>query len=276
MSPTEVEDAGEGSSGPTKEQLQKELQRLQAEFDRGVREYGALEKLNAACADENSLLRERNKAKLKLNPPERFDGTASKLRGFLVQARAYHMFHKDLMTTAPQKVLNTGSYLTGPALVWYEPILKDYLDNKTDQQNDETVEIFQKYSAFEEHLTGMFGNKDEVRNAEQQIENLKQRKSASHYATEFRQLVARTSWDDDDQLMSRFYQGLKDSVKDEIAKEDRPETLTKYIERAIRIDDRNYAREQEKRNGNRTWIPRNGNRPNQGKSRQPIDTSYGT
>ncbi len=42
--------------------------------------------------------------------------------------------------------------------------------------------------------------------------------------------------------MLRFYQGLKDKVKDEITKEDRLDTLTKYIERAVQINNRNFIR----------------------------------
>ncbi len=76
--------------------------------------------------------------------------------------------------------------------------------------------------------------------------------------------------------MLRFYRGLKNEVKDEIAKEDRPDTLTKYIERAVRIDNRNFARAQEKRGkGGQPWLT-TGHRSNTGKSRQALSTAYGT
>ncbi len=42
--------------------------------------------------------------------------------------------------------------------------------------------------------------------------------------------------------MVKFYKGLKEHIKDEIAKKDRFEELVKYIEYAIRIDDRFYKR----------------------------------
>ncbi|CRK29305.1 hypothetical protein BN1708_004964 [Verticillium longisporum] len=38
--------------------------------------------------------------------------------------------------------------------------------------------------------------------------------------------------------MARFYEGLKDAVKDDLIREDRPETLTEYIAMAVKIDDR--------------------------------------
>jgi len=40
--------------------------------------------------------------------------------------------------------------------------------------------------------------------------------------------------------MSRFYERLKNDVKDDLYKEDRPDNLVEYMQRAIRIDDRNY------------------------------------
>jgi hypothetical protein len=42
--------------------------------------------------------------------------------------------------------------------------------------------------------------------------------------------------------MSEFYNGLKDSIKDEISRIDRPKDLAEMIETAIRIDNRIYER----------------------------------
>ena len=38
--------------------------------------------------------------------------------------------------------------------------------------------------------------------------------------------------------MQAFYEGLKEEVKDELYKVDRPDSLNEYIAIAIRIDDR--------------------------------------
>lgn len=40
--------------------------------------------------------------------------------------------------------------------------------------------------------------------------------------------------------MEAFYDGLKDSVKDELYKEDIPDDLNSYIEIVVKIDNRNY------------------------------------
>ncbi len=47
--------------------------------------------------------------------------------------------------------------------------------------------------------------------------------------------------------MSRFYKRLKDNIKDNLYKEDKLGNLTEYIQRTIRIDDRNYVRYIKKR-----------------------------
>ncbi len=47
--------------------------------------------------------------------------------------------------------------------------------------------------------------------------------------------------------MSRFYEGLKNDVKDDLYKEDKPNNFAEYMQRVIRIDNRNYVRRIEKR-----------------------------
>ncbi|KAG7293497.1 hypothetical protein NEMBOFW57_003549 [Staphylotrichum longicolle] len=48
-------------------------------------------------------------------------------------------------------------------------------------------------------------------------------------------------------LIQLFYKGLKDEVKDELYKIDRPDTLNEYIAIAIRIDDRQYLHKQQRK-----------------------------
>ena len=72
----------------------------------------------------------------------------------------------------------------------------------------------------------------------------------------------------DEGLMQLFYEGLKEEVKDELYRLDRPATLDEYIEIAVRIDDRLYARKQQKKNdGRRTFNSGNGNK--NGKNKKP-------
>jgi len=90
------------------------------------------------------------------------------------------------------------------------------------------------------------GSPDEKRKAERVLLTLRQTGSTSNYAAKFRREAAKLAWGDKF-LMVRFYQGLKDDVKDILVMEDRPGTLEAYIERAIRIDNSLYKRRQEKK-----------------------------
>ena len=65
--------------------------------------------------------------------------------------------------------------------------------------------------------------------------NLQQQGSAVVYAAEFQRIASKTEWGDV-LLTAQFYRGLKDSVKDDIAKAERPGTLQAMIKLAVRID----------------------------------------
>ena len=62
---------------------------------------------------------------------------------------------------------------------------------------------------------------------------------------EFRKLEARVDWDDAAKK-ARFYEGLKNYIKDAMLQVDPPKTLIKLIELAIRIDNRYHERTMEK------------------------------
>ncbi|XP_044718681.1 retrotransposon gag protein [Hirsutella rhossiliensis] len=136
--------------------------------------------------------------------------------------------------------------------------MRDFLDNQPARRDNETDEVFASFQGFEEAITKVFGTTDEEREAEQKLRELRQRISASDYAAKFRQVTSKLDWDDEP-LMSRFYDGLKEEVKDELYKENRPDNLSDYIAMAVRIDDRQYARRQEKKQGRGNWNPSYGN-----------------
>ena len=80
--------------------------------------------------------------------------------------------------------------------------------------------------------------------------------------------------------MAQFYEGLKDEVKDELVKEDRPDDFSDYVAMAVRIDNRLYERRMEKRgkpshNNNHNWKNNRGKyQPNTQYRGQP-GTQYG-
>ena len=64
---------------------------------------------------------------------------------------------------------------------------------------------------------------------------------AVSYAVRFRQIASKLDWSDKT-LIARFYDGLKDSVKDDLCKANRPDRLNEYVEMVVRIDERLYER----------------------------------
>ncbi len=76
--------------------------------------------------------------------------------------------------------------------------------------------------------------------------------------------------------MELFYNRLRENVKDEIAKEDRPDTFDEFVSKIIKVDNRLYARQLER--GGKNLNHRANNlryQPNVGR-RQNGNTSYGT
>jgi len=84
--------------------------------------------------------------------------------------------------------------------------------------------MFSSFSKFKLRITRIFGDIDEERTSERHIRALNQKGPASSYAAEFQQYANRTQWDNA-ALTAQFYQGLKDCVKDNIVRGDRPKDL---------------------------------------------------
>ena len=104
----------------------------------------------------------------------------------------------------------------------------------------------------------MFGTVDQERSAEREICNIVQKGAAATYAANFQRHAAYTNWDDT-ALTAQYYKGLKDFVKDEISRSERPSTLAAMIEKSVIIDNRAYERSMEKSQKN--YVPPKANKP---------------
>ena len=87
--------------------------------------------------------------------------------------------------------MHAGTCLTGTAMNWFEPFLRDRIEITEGDQDKETKEIFKDFEGFEKAIKSAFGTVDEARDAAQKIQLLKQRGSASDYAATFRQLASK-------------------------------------------------------------------------------------
>ncbi|KAF5528236.1 Retrotransposon-derived protein PEG10 [Colletotrichum aenigma] len=119
------------------------------------------------------------------------------------------------------------------------------LDNPVEKYSQEVKDIFFSFTGYVKALESLFLDPDERRQAERDLSYLRQTKSATLYAAEFRRLAARLHITDESKVFA-FYQGLKDEVKDEIAKLETPPSFLAYVEHAIKIDNRLYKRRKER------------------------------
>lgn len=172
----------------------------------------------------------------RVSDPEHFDGTRHQLSSFVAQLQLVIQAQPSRFPTERQMVIFAASFLRGTAFKWFEPFLK---------QSPPPV-LLDSFSNFVAELQSAFGDPDEAATAQRQLCLLRQTHSASVYAADFRRLSLLTEWNDA-ALCYQFYQGLKGDVKDELAKVDRPKTLTGLVDLAVKIDNRIHERLLEKR-----------------------------
>ena len=154
---------------------------------------------------------------LKINTPEPYDSSRGKLRAFFSQIKLFFGFNVDRFPTDEHKVLFASTYLRGPAFKWFNSFLMDFLNNEPDKRDDNTIEVTQNYSNFKNKLRQVFGDFDKEHLAERRMQSLRQTRSAADYASKFQQLAAQTQWGAVP-LVAQFYKGLKDRVKDDVAR----------------------------------------------------------
>jgi hypothetical protein len=182
----------------------------------------------------------------KVNSPQEFTGNWRQFSAFKMQCMITYEMQPTKFDSYRKRLLFAVSYLRGPAYDWVQPHLEDYLGNTADNRRDETKALFENTNAFFAKLGETFGQGNERMEAERDIRRLRQNGPAAKYKAEFQTLAIKTGWNDA-ALADAFYLGLKENVKDEIARQERPRTQTAMFELAIRIDTRLHERQMEKK-----------------------------
>src|SRR5947207_1339496 len=140
--------------------------------------------------------------------PETFSGSGKEdLRIYLQQCELCFELQPSRYATDYQKVGLILSYLRGPAAKWARP----YLSNKDH-------ELRNSLPAFLDAIEEAYGDPDYELRAASELRALRQTGSTAKYAAEFQAIASNLSWNDG-ALCSQFYDGLKDTVKDELARD---------------------------------------------------------
>jgi len=181
----------------------------------------------------------------KVPPPDAFTGKRGKLRGFLAKLELYIGFNQAKFTTEMDKGLYTVAYLKDAAFDWVDPKLHEFLEKSVREREADKESVFDNFKKFKKELRKAFSVVDEKWAAERQLHTLKMDWLAVKYAAEFQCITALTDWDND-ALVSQYYWGLNETIKDEIARRECLEELQEMIDTSINIDSQQWERQMEK------------------------------
>ncbi|CAD6892727.1 unnamed protein product [Tilletia laevis] len=208
---------------PTTAQLQSEIQSLRAQL--------AL----AASANLDPAFR------VKVSDPPEFNGRNRREAGsFLAHLKLKFAANAPSFASDASKIVYAASWLGGEAFEWFEPFLKSgsHLDMEWDD--------------FERQFLRSQGETDLKKTLTHDLQTLVQTGSAASYSTRFFHLATQLGWNDE-ALRARYYDGLKENVKDALAYADRePHDIMSLAELATRLDNRLYERHARSRLALRT------------------------
>ncbi|MBW0591308.1 hypothetical protein O181_131023 [Austropuccinia psidii MF-1] len=201
-----------------------------------------------------------------IKAPDYFDGTqAHKLRGFIQSCQfIFHNYPANFISDR-KKVLYLTSFLTGRAGNWIEP----YLSNIS---NEDPSYLLNNWPLFESQLFTLFGDPNEVRKAEKELDNLRMKESGhvSLYIADFRSLMSRIGDWGERAYIHVYRRGLASRLLDQLASHPGTfDTLQELMDVTLELDTRYHERQKGKGGNQEQKPPVNGSNP----SRPPQNSS---
>ncbi len=164
--------------------------------------------------------------------PEKFDGSPTRCKGFLLQCSMFVNQQPMLYSTDDSRIAFVCSLLTGRALEWATAVWS------------EERAVFPSFTSFIQCFKEVFEHPAGGKEVGEQLLALRQgRGTAADYALSFRTLSAQTGWSDDP-LKLLFRKGLSAELQSELACRDEGKSLDQFIDLAIRIDNLIRSRRQ--------------------------------
>ncbi|MBW0506210.1 hypothetical protein O181_045925 [Austropuccinia psidii MF-1] len=178
-----------------------------------------------------------------MKAPECFDGTQNfNVRSSIQSCQL--IFHNDPANFSQdrKKVLYATSFLVGRAAKWIEP----YLSNLN---NQDSSYLLNSWPLFESQLFTLFGDPNEVRKAEAELDGLRM-KEGGHvalYIADFRSLVSRIGDWGERALIHHFRKGLASRILDQLASHpSNIDSLQDLMDVSLELDTRYHERQKEK------------------------------
>jgi hypothetical protein len=182
---------------------------------------------------------------------ETYDGkNVLKAREFILHLDIYFNGQPSTYGTDQAKLSYASSRLRGTAFSWVTPFLLLH-ENSQDHESSSNLNV-QSYAAFRSEFLRTFGEQDRIVNAEAKLRSLKQgNRSAALLAAELRTNSVDVDWNES-ALISAYYAGLNEDVKDKLCTLDLPSNLNDYLALVIKIDNRLFQRKREMQRGTST------------------------
>lgn len=170
--------------------------------------------------------------------PEKWGGSPKDLRQWIGKVKLYIHLQGSALWDPKQQVHLAASLLKDTAWNWIEPYYS--MAEATQPRWMRSLELL-----FAE-IQRVFGEPDIERSALRSLEKTKQTSSVGKYIAEFSQWSTLLPAYGDAPMRDQFYKGLKDSVKDELARHEKWDTLEELKVISVRLDNRLFERRIEK------------------------------
>ena len=171
---------------------------------------------------------------MRLRPPDVFDGSdPKKLRSFLVQCENYFRAKPAHFTKNSDRVIFAISYLQGTPAQFFDEI---------------EDRVLHDWPRFTRRLLAAFGPFDAIADAERELRDLRMSpdQPIRKYLMDFLERERLLSDWGEKALRAHFYEGLLPRIKDAMARDGKPDTLSGMKLNASVYDERYWAREAEK------------------------------
>ncbi|MBW0547803.1 hypothetical protein O181_087518 [Austropuccinia psidii MF-1] len=178
-----------------------------------------------------------------MKAPYSFYGTqAHKLKGFIQSCQLIFQNYPANFFSYRKKALYSTSFLTGRAGKWIEP----YFSNNS---NDDPSYLLNNLQLFGTQLFTLFGDPNEVRRAEPELDNLRMKESVhvSMYITDFRSLMSRIGDWGKRAYIHAYRRGLASRILDQLASyPGNFDDLHELMDITLELDTRYHERQKEK------------------------------
>jgi len=220
--------------------LKEELALTRAEFAEFARELGTTRQETTHAG----------KNEVKGADPPVFTGSQKDLEGWITACRLRFAGQPSKFDNEEKKVVFASTFMRGPPMSWFQPVINTFAMKGTGTSPPE----FQSFETFVQSLRALYGDPNLQRNSETAIRFLRQdNRSVAEYISKFAIHSQHTKYDDPS-LASCFYNGLDDSIKDELSTREWT-TLRELQNMATRLDararERKFEKEQETKARNR-------------------------